>query len=293
VNGHKMYINCMGSGSPTIVLDAELGNDSTEWGEIQPVLSRTTRACSYDRGGFGLSDALPAPRDADHIAGELHQLLADAQVIGPIVLMGHSISGLYMRDYTTHYPQDVVGMILVDVSTPLQDQNHVFKAGSKGPPTWLLRAAMIAGVQRLIGMCSPSTVGTEANFKKLRAEDICRLHYSAMSKELDSFNASGEETVHTGPYGQLPILILSHDPAKALARAHSAKGEVGRQEAWNQMQEDLKKLSARSRRIIALGSSHNVPIDRADLIEKEASLFVEQIRGTAPNPINYGATTTE
>jgi len=293
VNGHKMHINCTGSGSPTIILDAQLGNDSTTWGEIQPVLSKTTRVCSYDRAGFGWSDSLPAPRDADRIADELHLMLLQAQVTGPIVLMGHSITGLYMRDYATRYSKNVAGMVFVDVSTPLQDQNPAFNTGSKGPPSWFFRAAMIAGVPRLIGMCSPSVQGPKADFRKLRAEGICRLHYSAMSGELDSFQISGEETVHTGPYGSLPILIISHDPAKMLATPHPTKQEAGRQDAWTQMQEDLKKLSTRSERIIAKGSTHNVPIDRADLIENKVSVFVEQIRGAAPQPTNYGDTTTE
>ena len=59
------------------------------------------------------------------------------------------------------------------------------------------------------------------------------------------------------------------------------------------MQEELKKLSTRSRRIIARGSSHNIQIDRADLIEQEVLLFIEQIRGTAPQPTDYGSTITE
>ena len=59
------------------------------------------------------------------------------------------------------------------------------------------------------------------------------------------------------------------------------------------MQEDLKKLSTRSRRIIAKGSTHYIQVDRPDLIEKQVPLFIEQIRGTAPEPANYGSTTTE
>ena len=49
---------------------------------------------------------LPGPRDADHIADELHQLLLQAGITGPIVLMGHSIGGIYMRDYATRYPAE-------------------------------------------------------------------------------------------------------------------------------------------------------------------------------------------
>src|ERR1017187_4658505 len=166
VNGHRMHIICTGSGSPTIVLEAVLGNDELTWGGVQPVLSSTTRVCSYDRAGFGWSDALPAPRDADHIAAELHELLLQAKVTGPIVLMGHSMAGVYMRDYATRYPENIVGIVFEDGSTPLQDENPVVKAfesKSKVPPPWALellaKSAMSTGIPRLIGQCSQSIKG--------------------------------------------------------------------------------------------------------------------------------------
>jgi hypothetical protein len=95
--------------------------------------------------------------------------------------------------------------------------------------------------------------------------------------------------VHTGPYGGLPILVFSQDTAKGVAEGEPrALGN-----AWNQMQEDLKKLSTRSRRIIAKGSGHYIQLNRSDLIEREVPRFIEQIRGTAPEPTDYGSTTTE
>jgi pimeloyl-ACP methyl ester carboxylesterase len=293
VNGHRMHIICTGSGSPTIVLEAGLGNDALTWGGVQPVLSSTTRVCSYDRAGFGWSDALPAPRDADHIAAELHELLLQAKVAGPTVLMGHSIAGIYMRDYATRYPADIVGIVFEDVTTPLQDENPVMKAGSgKVPPRWafelLAKSAMSTGIPRLMGMCSQSIKGFDAHAAKLQAEDICHTHISRMFDYMDNINRSGQETVHTGPYGALPILIISEDPAKIPAGVSADAANV-----FYGMQEDLKKLSTRSRRIIAKGSTHYIHIDRAELIEKEVPLFIEQIRGTAPQPTNYGSTITE
>jgi hypothetical protein len=55
----------------------------------------------------------------------------------------------------------------------------------------------------------------------------------------------------------------------------------------------LKSLSTRSRRIIAKGSNHFIQLDRADLLKREVPLFIQQIRGTAPEPANYGSTITE
>jgi hypothetical protein len=123
----------------------------------------------------------------------------------------------------------------------------------------------------------------------LLAEDMCLDRSRSFAEEQASFDRSGEETVHTGPYGALPILIFSQDTAKAAAEGEpQALGN-----AWNQMQEDLKKLSTRSRRIIAKGSTHYIQLDRAELIERQVPLFVEQIRGTAPQPADYGSTTSE
>jgi hypothetical protein len=73
----------------------------------------------------------------------------------------------------------------------------------------------------------------------------------------------------------------------------SAQQTADLAKAFNQMQEDLKKLSTRSRRIIAKGSGHYVQLLRRDLIWKEVPLFIEQISGTAPQPTNYGSTVTE
>jgi pimeloyl-ACP methyl ester carboxylesterase len=298
VNGHRMHMDCMGIGSPAIVLDAGLGSDALIWGGVQPQLARSTRVCSYDRAGFGWSDSVPGSRDADHIAAELHQLLAEAKVTGPLVLVGHSIAGLYIRDYAAHYPEDVAGLVFVDGSTPLQDDNSALKeAGETGmarkASIMVMRTAAMTGISRLMGGCAKPIPGFDASAGQLLSEDLCHPKYTSIERELDSFNASGHETVHTGPFGALPVLIFSQDPAATLSRRFIPREMAGMETAWSGMQEDLKKLSTHSRRIIARGSGHAVQIDRADLIRKEVPLFIEQIRGTAPQPPDYGSTITE
>lgn len=296
VDGYKMHIDCMGSGSPTIVLDAGLGDDAVTWAAVQPALAKTTRVCAYDRAGFGWSDAGPLPRDADHIASELHGLLRQAKVELPIVLTGHSISGIYMRAYAAHYPEDLAGMVFVDGSTPMQQENPAVKAMmGNGPPPWVIalvaNTVFAVGIPRLTGRCSQTKPGLDARSARLQAEDRCEIHVNSSMNEARNMERSGLETVHTGPYGSLPILIFSHDPEKTMATDNpSQKLAEG---AWSQMQEDLKKLSTRSRRIIAKGSAHYIQNDRADLIEKEVPLFIQQIRGTASQSTNYGSTITE
>src|ERR1700733_8916578 len=93
VGGSGMHIDCTGNGSPVLILEAGGQNDSTIWRGVQPALAKTTTVCAYDRAGSGWSDTQPGPRDADHIAAELRQLLLQAGIKAPIVLMGHSIGG--------------------------------------------------------------------------------------------------------------------------------------------------------------------------------------------------------
>jgi pimeloyl-ACP methyl ester carboxylesterase len=297
VDGLRMHTDCAGSGSPTLILEAGGENDSTIWNGVQPALSKTTRVCSYDRAGFGWSDTRPTPRDADHIAAELHRLLLRAGIVGPIVLMGHSIGGIYIRDYVIHYPDDVAGLVFVDSSTPFQDRNPaLIRAAQAGghssfaPPAWLFNVALIVGVPRLLGMCTGGP-GPDATLKKLRAEDICRLRTAAFS-EVENLDLSSQQIVSSRSFGTLPILIISRDPAKQVP-AKPSQAELDRRDAWGQMQDDLKNLSTRSRRIIAKNSSHYVVLDRPDLIEKELPVFIEQIRGSTPQPATYGSTETE
>jgi pimeloyl-ACP methyl ester carboxylesterase len=114
VGGRRLYLQCEGSGSPVVILQAGLGGSSTSWERIQPAIAATTTVCSYDRAGHDRSDDAPALQDANAIARDLHDLLTKAGIAGPYVLVGHSSGGPYVRVFTAAYPDDVVGMVLLD-----------------------------------------------------------------------------------------------------------------------------------------------------------------------------------
>ncbi len=101
---HRLHLNCVGQDAPTVVFEAALGASSLSWSLVQPVISRMTRACAYDRAGFGWSDAGPLPRTADRLADELHALLRRGLAHGPYVLVGHSFGGLVIRAFRARYP---------------------------------------------------------------------------------------------------------------------------------------------------------------------------------------------
>ena len=115
VGGRRLYVQCSGSGSPTVVLVSGLAETSVYWGGwIAPAVAQNTTVCAYDRAGQGWSDPPASPQDGAAVATDLHTLLANAQIPGPYVLVGHSTGGAYARVFAARYPDQVAGMVFLD-----------------------------------------------------------------------------------------------------------------------------------------------------------------------------------
>src|SRR5437867_5189466 len=127
--GRKMYLECRGSDSPTVILEAGYRNDAEIWStQLEPGMKtvfsevpKFTRVCAYDRPGtfldathLGRSTPVPMPRTARDLVSDLHALLQTAHVPGPYVFAAHSLGGIFARLYASTYPNEVVGMVLVD-----------------------------------------------------------------------------------------------------------------------------------------------------------------------------------
>src|SRR5688572_32287277 len=75
IGGYRLHIHCIGTGSPTVIIEAGLEDWSTSWRTyVQPEAAKTTRVCTYDRAGMGWSEPGPLPRDAAQFAKELHKI---------------------------------------------------------------------------------------------------------------------------------------------------------------------------------------------------------------------------
>ena len=281
----RLHLNCIGQGTPTVVMDAGGGAPSIAWGLVPSEIAKFTRVCIYDRAGFGWSDPnLRASRTSQQSVDELHLLLIKAEIKPPYILVGHSLGGVNMRLYASQYPEEVVGLVLVDSSHENQLTSDMWK--SVKIQSWLyqlLRLASHVGVPRLIGEMNllPILEGIKREMPKYPMEvqnlfetfkSFCYRpdYWATTSSELANIKKSLEGLQAVTSLGSLPLIVLSQG-------SKDSKMSDERFQKWASLQLDLTKLSSNSQRIIAENSGHNVPLDQPELVVSAVQQLTEQI----------------
>jgi pimeloyl-ACP methyl ester carboxylesterase len=144
----KMYLECRGTGSPTVFIVPGGRASADEWSKDSPVFADVagfTRVCAYDRPGIVLpddgpsrSDPVPQPTNVAASVADLHALVTAAGIDTPFVIVGHSYGGLVVRHYAMTYPEDVDGMVLVDALSE-------FLRAAETPEEWEWQKAILNG----------------------------------------------------------------------------------------------------------------------------------------------------
>jgi len=117
-NGHQLFIECVGDGAPTMVLEVGEGRLRGDLVKIQDAYKSRLRVCAYDRANKGASGEAVTPRKGADLVADLHDLLRAADVPGPYLLVGHSAGGLIAQAYAATYPADVVGLVAINPVAP-------------------------------------------------------------------------------------------------------------------------------------------------------------------------------
>jgi pimeloyl-ACP methyl ester carboxylesterase len=255
VGGHRMFLECSGSGSPTVVMEAGLWETSDYYtGWITPAVSPSTRVCVYDRAGSGRSEPAAAVQDGAAVAADLHALLERAHVAGPYVLAAHSTGGPYARIYAARYSDQVAGMVLLD-SQP----NTAFKL--PGYPsiystlrivTALLPSFARLGVLRLVSQFGAGTLPAPARDRE-RADLSTANSARRQRDDTAEIPTSLNQATALKSLGDRPLIVVT-----AVKDA---------QEGWVPPQNDLARLSTNSVHVLA-DTTH------LDLIEQQASAAI-------------------
>jgi pimeloyl-ACP methyl ester carboxylesterase len=263
VGEHRVHLNCVGQGSPTVVLDGGWGYTSVEWsGWVQPEVAEHTRVCAYDRAGMGWSEPEPGAPAATQTTAELHTLLQEADEEGPYVLVGHSLAGLYSRIYAERYPEEVAGMVLVDSTHPDQFEgsglaltmNRV--VGIVGP------LIARAGIPRVFDLYP-----THPELPPLQREQSKSLyhrtpHQVAMFEEMDTIPHTMETARGRGTLREKPLVVVS-------AADHDAQTGA--------LQEELTSLSSNSSMRVVEDSTHSAVVVDMDHARQTSASILEVV----------------
>jgi pimeloyl-ACP methyl ester carboxylesterase len=265
--GRQFQINCAGRGSPTVILESGLGDTLAEWQPVQAQISKFTRVCSYDRAGYGESDAGPLPRTSWQISVELHRLLQTAGEQAPFVLVGHSFGGYNARVFNGQYPNEVAGLVLVD--SVQEDQYELLpsawkRVGASQLRRWQSQATWMPlqiefGIARL-------------RFRKMLGPDsylILQSKYlKARASELEQIQISASQARAAGMIGNKPLIVLTGvKQDDALKKALSTEDFIRFQQVWVRiLQPRLAQLSTRGKQEILPDVGHNIPAERPEAI---------------------------
>jgi pimeloyl-ACP methyl ester carboxylesterase len=283
VGGYSLHINCLGRGSPTVILDAGSGLFSVQWVRVQRQVSDTTRVCSYDRAGMGWSEMGPDPRDARRITSELHTLLGKAGTEGPYVLVGHSFGGMYMQTYAARYPDEVAGVVLVDSSTDPDQFGQQPEAQDSNEPQEQ-RSAVGSQLERF-GISLPARLGIVRLLSKLdpaspQLPPRQRAQTDALTPSTREFTTYALEflaptqTLRLGSEGS-----LGNKPLAVVTAPKQA--EPG----WLKHQDELATLSSNSIHRVVKGATHtSLLYERSDAQATSAAIVevVAAVRNDRP-----------
>ena len=263
-NGHRLYLNCVGSGSPTVVLFSGLGEWTPNWAWVQANVSAKTRVCAFDRAGEGWSGGDAVRQDGHRLAADLHALLRVAHVPGPYVLAGHSVGGTYALVYAAQYPSRVAGLALIDSATPYQFDL----------PDYPSFYSMFKRASALLPVAARTAMGrmelrSGSGSLPPRARDAAR-----------AFNSSPRQlTASRVEFLQLPTVFNEAKAVRSLYGKPLAvlTASVGEMRGWTAAQNKLAQLSTNSTHHTVAGATHDALLEDEKFARTTAGAITEVV----------------
>jgi len=276
VGGRRLYVQCSGSGSPTVVLVSGLAETSVYWGGwIAPAVAQNTTVCAYDRAGQGWSDPPASPQDGAAVATDLNTLLVNAQIPGPYVVVGHSTGGAYARVFAARYPDQVAGMVFLD-SQP----NEAFTGLPDFPSQYstLRRASALfpslarLGVFRLVNQFASDPLPVPTRDEERAAVSTASLN-RIQRDEFAELPMTLKEAAALTTLGGRPLIVIT--------------AGKGAQAGWLPLQDKMTSLSTNSDHRVLPDTDHpGVVHDKAGAAVASQAILdvVASVRSGGPLP---------
>ena len=283
VNGQKIHYLIKGAGKTTVILDHSLGG--IEGYFLIDEIAKITRVCICDRPGYGWSQPSPNPRTSETIVEEWNDLLVQANIEPPYILVGDSFGSYNMRLFAQCYPEKVRALILTDglhegamLNMPLAVKavNYLFISGFI-----MSIIGSILGVIRLLGLLGLfESIKPElkqfdrSSLKWIKRSFYNYNHWLTMARELIGLESSGHQLKVANDLKDLPIISIKSrsffKPSLLTKLLPLKQIDLLR----DKIHGNLSLLSSNYTEIPANNSSHFVWIDEPELIVKAIRLSI-------------------
>lgn len=270
VGGYDLHLVKSGSGSQTIVFEAGSGETSLSWRDIPDKLAQYATVVTYDRAGYAWSEKATHERTGDQIVHELYSALKQENIPGPYLMVGHSLGGMYARLFAQTYPDEVMGLVLVDArpEDDARDTQAILEAESftGNPPASTLKLLKQSGILRLFqdtlleGLVAEEDRGQFINV-------IATPSYFETKEEEAELAYTTEDAIRGQRLGALPVRIIARGLPQDYAQVGISE-TAGRklEEIWQSGQRKMLDISTDSRLIVAEKSGHMVIHDQPELV---------------------------
>ncbi len=293
VGGRKMNLYCSGSGAPVVVFDGPAGYAGWAWYQVQPEVAKHTRACIFDRAGFGFSDPAARPNTVDNVVEDLHKLLAAAGEKGPYIMVGNSLGGANVQAYAYRYPQSVKGLVLVEAQH--EDETARLDKASGGKIRQIY--AMVAGQNTYCLEAAERGFDKDAEKQKqcigeplanygpqlgaaILASERKPSYWRAKTAEYDAMVTSDDQLRKLRrPFGDIPVVVLTRSisPYAVPGKPQSAANKAFEDENFR-IQKEFTKLSSRSTQRIVAGAGHTIQADKPEAVVGAVLEVLKQVR---------------
>ena len=292
IGGRKLHLYCSGTGNTTVVFDAPGSHGGWTWFKVQPEVAKHTRACVYDRAGFGFSDPAPRPSTSENAVEDLHKALQVAGINPPYLLVGNSFGGENVQVYAYRYPEQVKGLVLVEPQTEDETErlNKVtegkikqFYAMSKEMDAYCLgetTKGFKKGSKALANCVGDQVTLYGPVLGKAVASIMMKPSYWQTSiEEFNGFETSGEQLrALRKPFGNLPLLVLTRGvslyaipgkPQSAMNKANEDENE--------KIHKEIASLSTKGKQRVIPGASHIIQFERPAAVVQAVLEVLRQI----------------
>jgi pimeloyl-ACP methyl ester carboxylesterase len=285
--GRRLNLFCLGSGSPTVILDGGLGDDITSWRKVHSELARTTKVCAYDRAGNGFSDPGPLPRSAAALSDDLERLIRAARLRPPYVIVAASIAGLHARLFVDRHLKDIAGVVLVDPSFEHQVAQYEQATPAYRSSAEQQVATFRSCIERLRGGVPAAGSQTwkdcigdpdpdlPPDVVQALVERETSDSYRMVLSEILEFEGQSAEQIDASrrSWGDLPLIILTAGGTSAPDADQAIRNRL-----WMEAHDRMARLSSRGANRVVANATHHIQLSQPEAVISAVNEVVASAR---------------